>query len=74
MSCGVLKSEQSKSVSFKWKSVFLNECKFWLKRGIVCWAVSCCITGVDTDTLEYEENDEEIVEFLLKVEEVVVEE
>nr|XP_011432969.2 eukaryotic translation initiation factor 3 subunit B [Crassostrea gigas] len=30
--------------------------------------------GVDTDTLEYEENDEEIVEFLLKVEEVVVEE
>lgn len=44
------------------------------KRGIVCWAVSCSITGVDTDTLEYEENDEEIVEFLLKVEEVVVEE
>lgn len=74
MSCGMLKSEQSKSVNFKWKSVFLNECKFWLKRGIVCWAVSCCITGVDTDTLEYEENDEEIVEFLLKVEEVVVEE
>lgn len=74
MSCGMLKSEQSKSVSFKWKSVFLNECKFWLKRGIVCWAVSCYITGVDTDTLEYEENDEEIVEFLLKVEEVVVEE
>ncbi|XP_062602695.1 eukaryotic translation initiation factor 3 subunit B-like [Saccostrea cucullata] len=30
--------------------------------------------GVDTDTLEDEENDEEIVEFLLKVEEIVVEE
>lgn len=71
----MLKSEQSKNVSFiKMKISFLNECKFWLKRGIVCWAVSCSITGVDTDTLEYEENDEEIVEFLLKVEEVVVEE
>ena len=29
---------------------------------------------MDTDTLGDEENDEEIVEFLLKVEEVVVEE
>lgn len=32
------------------------------------------IKGIDTDTLEDEENDEEIVEFLLKVEELVVEE
>jgi hypothetical protein len=34
----------------------------------------CLTSGVDTDILWDEEIDEEVVEFLLKVEEVIVEE